>query len=172
MEGGLTRVEVTGGWVQGSHPVNDGQWHHIACTFQNDGSPNATDVKLYVDGAQETTLTSTSSQAINTISNGPVEIGNDPQGRYFSGVIDEARIYNRALSAAEIASLYNATNQTAAAWAQRYFGDATVNWTADVDGDGASLWTEYAFGGQAVDSGFLKHTDPSGNCERPSAGPL
>jgi len=113
-----------------------------------DGTPNATDVKLYVDGAQETTLTSTSSQAINTISNGPVQIGNDARAVTSAAVIDEARIYNRALSAAEIASLYSATNQSGAAWAQRYFGDATVNWTADLDGDGASLWTEYAFGGQ------------------------
>jgi concanavalin A-like lectin/glucanase superfamily protein len=79
-----------------------------------------------------------------------VQIGGDPQGRLFNGTIDEVRIYNRALAASEITALYTATNQSAAAWAYRYFGDATVNWDADVDGDGATLWAEYAFGGQPL----------------------
>ncbi len=148
LEGGQARVEVTGGWVQGSRFVNDGQWHYVACTFHNDGSPNATDVKLYVDGTPETTLTSTQSQSINTTSNGPVVIGSDTQGRFFSGVIDEVRVYSRALAASDVATLYSATNQTAAAWATRYFGETSPDWNADLDGDGASLWTEYAFGGQ------------------------
>ncbi len=150
LEGGMARVEVTGGWVQGSRLVNDGNWHHIACTLHNDGSPNATDVLLYVDGTLETTLTATQSQAINTTSNGPVQIGNDSQGRYFAGVIDEVRIYSRALAASDVAALYSATNQTAEAWATRYFGESTPDWNADLDGDGASLWTEYAFGGQPL----------------------
>jgi hypothetical protein len=148
LEGGNPRLEITGGWVQASRFVNDGQWHHIACTFTNDGTPDATDVKLYIDGTPETVLSSQSSQSLNTLPWNPVTIGNDVQQRLFQGTIDEVHIYNRALSAAEIASLYNATEQSAAAWQRRFFGATTPDWNSDSDGDGANLFLEYAMGGE------------------------
>jgi len=150
LQSGMPRVEVTGGWVQGSHSVNDGQWHHIACTFTNDGSPNVTDLKLYVDGFQETSFSSQSPQAINTLAVSAVTIGSDAQGRFFNGVIDEVQIYSRALSASEITNLVAATNQSAAAWYRRYFGNAAINWGADDDADGLNRFAEYAFGGQPL----------------------
>jgi len=150
IQAGTARLEVTGGWVQGSRTVNNGQWHHVACTFQNDGSPDATDVKLYIDGTLETILGSQSAQAINTLDNGPVTIGTDVQGRFFTGVIDEVHIYDHALSAAEVASLFNDPNQSANAWHRRYFGDAAISWGVDDDSDGMSRLGEYAFGGQPL----------------------
>ncbi len=74
-------------------------------------------------------------------------IGLDAQNRYFEGVIDEVRIYRRALSDAEVAALAAATNQSAAAWYRRYYGDTPVNWTGDSDGDGFSQMVKYALGG-------------------------
>jgi hypothetical protein len=87
-----------------------------------------------------------------------VTIGNDVQGRLFDGIIDEVRIYNRALSAAEVTSLYNSANQSAAAWYRRYFGNAAINWTIDDDADGASRLLEYALGGEPLipDSATMK----------------
>ncbi|MEK7574083.1 MAG: LamG-like jellyroll fold domain-containing protein [Patescibacteria group bacterium] len=39
-----------------------------------------------------------------------MRIGNNPiNNGYFPGIIDDVRIYNRALSAAEILAIYNAT---------------------------------------------------------------
>ena len=39
-----------------------------------------------------------------------MSIGNNPVNNgYFPGIIDDVRIYNRALSAAEILAIYNAT---------------------------------------------------------------
>ncbi len=146
VEGGNARLEITGGWVQGTRLVNDGSWHHIACTFQSDGTPDATEVKLYVDGTSEA-ISSSQSATVNTLGVGPVQIGSDVQNRYFPGVIDEVHIYNRALSAAEISALYNSTDQSAEAWYRRYFGDAAINWGADGD-DGETLLGEYAFGAQ------------------------
>jgi len=150
IQAGTARLEVTGGWVQGSRTVNNGQWHHVACTFQNDGSPDATDVKLYIDGTLETILGSQSAQAINTLDNGPVTIGTDVQGRFFTGVIDEVHIYDHALSAAEVASLFNDPNQSANVWHRRYFGDTPISWGVDDDSDGMSRLGEYAFGGQPL----------------------
>ena len=69
-------------------------WTHLAATY--DGSV----LRSYVNGVQASTrtiggniLTSTSALRIG---------GNSIWGEYFAGLIDEVRIYNRALTAAEI----------------------------------------------------------------------
>ncbi len=95
------RAEVNGGFIIGSTPVNDGQWHHVACTLENDGSPNVTDVKLYVDGQLET-ISAKVSCAINTAASRNVFIGNNFISRYFNGAIDEVRIWDRVRTQAEI----------------------------------------------------------------------
>ena len=73
-------------------PLNS--WTHLAETY--DGSS----VRLYVNG----TLVSTTAAAGSLASSSsPLRIGgNSIWGEYFSGLIDEVRVYNRALSAAEI----------------------------------------------------------------------
>ncbi|MBN1516497.1 cadherin-like domain-containing protein [Candidatus Sumerlaeota bacterium] len=76
-----------------------GIWHHVAVTLDGDTGV------LYVDGVPQVTNTVT----MNPIDFTPVVnyIGKsqwaDP---YLSGAIDEVRIYNYALTAAEIADLY------------------------------------------------------------------
>ena len=69
-------------------------WTHLAATY--DGAT----LRLYVNGVQASSLARTG--AIATSSN-PLQIGGDSlYGQYFRGLIDEVRIYNRALSVAEI----------------------------------------------------------------------
>lgn len=144
---GRLRLEATGGWVVGTRLLNDGQWHHVAATFANDGTPTSLDIKLYVDGTPET-LSTSQSVAINTTTSGPVKIGSDVQSRFWKGQIDEVRIYNRALSSAEVLALAQPADTTGQAWARRYFGAETVNWTLDDDQDGRPRLQEYAFGTQ------------------------
>jgi arylsulfatase A-like enzyme len=144
---GVIRAEITAGFVVGTRTINDGQWHHVACTFANDGTPNATDVKLYVDGTLETISTSTAF-ALNTSASGNVKIGGDIQGRFWSGNIDDARIYRRALSATEITTLAATPETSSLAWHRRYLGNTAVNWLADDEGDGFPRLLEYALGGQ------------------------
>jgi glucose/arabinose dehydrogenase len=71
-------------------------WTHLAMTW--DGSTT----RLYANGSQ----VATAALAGNAIaSNLPLRIGgNGVWGEWFNGVIDEVRVYNRALSAAEIAA--------------------------------------------------------------------
>ncbi|HOX59985.1 MAG TPA: Ig-like domain-containing protein [Candidatus Paceibacterota bacterium] len=144
---GTLRLELGYGNTIAGTPVNDGQWHHVACTLDYLPAPVSTDVKFYVDG-QPDTVVGGAFVAIDTAALDDVLIGSDIQNRFFEGVIDEVRIYDRALSAAEIASLFAAANQSAAAWHRRHFGNAPINWNGDDDGDGASRLGEYAFGGQ------------------------
>ena len=74
-------------------------WTHLAATY--DGSA----VRLYVDGAQVGQLLYTGS--IQT-SNAVLRIGgNSVRAEWFQGLIDEVRVYNRALSAAEVQSDMN-----------------------------------------------------------------
>ena len=57
-------------------------------------------LRLFVNGSQVATRATTG--AIQTTTN-PLWIGgNQPYGEYFQGLIDEVRVYNRALTAAEI----------------------------------------------------------------------
>jgi arylsulfatase A-like enzyme len=147
---GRIRVEIGTGSVVGTTAVNDGQWHHVACTFANDGTPNATDVKLYVDGMLEAVSASTAF-ALNTGNVGDAKIGSDVQNRFWSGAIDEARILPRALSALDIASLANpapSQDPSAAAWWKRHFGNSGIDWSGDADADGISNFAEYAFAGR------------------------
>jgi arylsulfatase A-like enzyme len=146
---GTLRLELGYGNTIGSTPVNDGQWHHIACTLDDSPSPNSSDVKFYVDG-QLDPISGGANVDINTATNNDVLIGCDVQGRFFDGVIDEVRIYNRALTTDEIAAQFNETAGSADAWYRRYFGDAPIDWSVDDDGDGVSRLGEYAFGGQPL----------------------
>ncbi len=144
---GTLRLELGFGNTIAATPVNDGQWHHVACVLSNLPSPTSTNVQFYVDGHPDAVVGG-AFVAINTVASNDVLIGSDIQGRFFNGTIDEVRIFNRALSGQEIAGQSDATNDSALAWHRRYFGNAAMDWNADDDGDGVTRLGEYAFGGQ------------------------
>ena len=76
-----------------------GTWTHLATTY------DGTTLRVYVNGVQVGSLAATGTIASST---GQVTIGgNSVWGEYFAGAVDDVRIYNRALSAAEITSLMN-----------------------------------------------------------------
>lgn len=93
------RVAV-GTWSSGSGGrVNLGEFQHVAVTVEG------TTLKVYVDGALELTQTDVAARMLN---DDPVLIGRPPgsvNADLFRGVIDEVRMYNRALSAGEVAGL-------------------------------------------------------------------
>jgi hypothetical protein len=73
-------------------PVNS--WSHLAATY--DGGT----VRLYVNG---TVVASQAQTTPLTTSTGPLSIGGSvAYGEFFQGVLDELRLYNRALAAGEI----------------------------------------------------------------------
>ena len=104
---GAIRVEVSGGYIVGKTDVRDNEWHHVAAVLEA-GDFDVSDVKLYVDGVEETPYSIVSPEPIYTAVGADVKIGvfigND---RYFTGQIDEVRIYDRALSSGEIYDLAN-----------------------------------------------------------------
>jgi hypothetical protein len=92
------RAELNSGGVKpavsnpGSLPVN--AWSHLAVTY------NGTALRLFVNGVLVSTTPATGS-VVNSA--GALRVGgNTVWGEYFEGLIDEVRIYKRALTAAEI----------------------------------------------------------------------
>jgi len=86
---------------------NNNNWHHVVFTVDGSGG------KLYVDGTQQATQAwNNPAFAAATSTTQPLSIGYYPgtaTNPYFPGTIDEVRIYNRALSAAEVSELYALT---------------------------------------------------------------
>jgi hypothetical protein len=83
-------------------PVDDGEWHFIAGTFGNKK------VRIYVDSVMEKEVTSTGEVDIKP-NDWPITLGieaNNLTGQPYTGSIDEVAIYNRELSANEIADIY------------------------------------------------------------------
>ncbi len=101
------RVEVSGGYISGTRNLADGQWHHVAVVFADDGSPNVEDVLMYIDGSLEIAGACAPCD-ISTAEGDNVTIGMFSAGRqYFNGNIDELYIFDRALPENEIQNLYN-----------------------------------------------------------------
>ena len=109
----FTVATVNNGWYAGagntvdtSSPITVGLWYYIVSTY--DGSY----LRIYVNGI----LGATSSPSIsgNILSSAVFRLGyndNYPTNLdYLNGFLDDVRIYNRALSAAEVAQLYASGN--------------------------------------------------------------
>lgn len=101
--------------------VADDTWHHVAGTY------DGTTLSLYIDGV----LNRTADVGTTTVeTTGPLFIGQNYAGNSytFDGTIDEARLYDTALTAENVLAVYNEVEQPTAA---TLLGD----WTLD-DGAG------------------------------------
>jgi len=86
-----------------SYTIPLDEWLHIAYSY------DGTNTNIYVNGRAELSNCTGESGAI-VADNIALTFGQDGENQWwFSGIIDEVRIYNRALSAAEISDLYQAT---------------------------------------------------------------
>lgn len=97
------RFYVAGSFnVASTTVVQTGIWYHVVGTWDS-----SVGLKIYINGNLEN-----SNAALTTrgTSGQPLQIGNQPifGPRLFNGLIDEASVYNRAVSAAEIQAIYDA----------------------------------------------------------------
>jgi hypothetical protein len=96
---------ATGAWVtiKNSCPLN--QWQHVVFTYNGSGNVNGS--KGYYNGAYAVTGGNVAISG-NLYGASGLRFGSHAGGtaRFFDGFIDEVRIYNRVLSADEIALLY------------------------------------------------------------------
>ncbi len=85
-------------------PFSSGVWHHVVATRDN-----ADTVKLYVDGESVGTIVRQALKAQST-SGSSFTLGSwaDQHSEFFPGLIDEVSVYNRALDASEVKTIFNA----------------------------------------------------------------
>jgi hypothetical protein len=128
----------------GTAPLTPNVWTHLATTY--DGSS----LKLFLNGVQVSSVSVPSSIVSST---GLLKIGgNGIWNEDFAGLIDEVRVYNRALSAAELSTDMNTpvavditppsapSGLTLAGQTQT---SITVSWTASTDNVGVSGYGLY-----------------------------
>jgi hypothetical protein len=93
------------GWTAGNTDVIavPGTWYHVVCSW--DGVMGRT----YIDGVLKTSYAFSASSFANKPAT--TRLGSSaPSGAYLlSGKVDDARLYNRALSESEIKAIYEAT---------------------------------------------------------------
>ena len=99
---------IAAGWygVTGPTRVDDGQWHHIAGTY------DGTTMHMYVDGVLQASNSALPAGPIDNCPGGTLRFGlwwqNFPDR--WVGDMDEMYIYNRALTPTEVTQLFNAPN--------------------------------------------------------------
>ena len=119
-------LSIGGGYTRGNHylgcavieiartglansdlPVTDGQWHHVAVTY------NGSEEAMYVDGVHQHRVAHWLGAVPTNSYNLTIGMNRvDPNPKYnevgssFDGLMDEAMIFNRALSPAEIERLF------------------------------------------------------------------
>ena len=108
ISGGRLRVEHGGGNLQGDTTLNDGEWHHVALTIPAGAPVSYPEVKLYLDGRDDSQHTRDPEgnvfQLVEHNSNVDLTFGRRvPQDdRHYPGQIDDVWIYDRVLAGGEI----------------------------------------------------------------------
>ncbi len=102
-DGGLNTTNTQSYYT--TNDVADGNWHHAVVVRQNGTTP-----KIYIDGiSMSLTAVFANTNNVNTSNSSALVVGSSGAGScYATGILDEPRIYNRALTQAEIIALYNA----------------------------------------------------------------
>lgn len=94
-----------GGWqlATDANDTNLNEPYHLVATY------NGTTLKLYINGVEEATSTPSSAQSEGSVDGlriGGRWDGNPPGSTYFTGYISDAAIWNTALSAGDVTTLY------------------------------------------------------------------
>jgi uncharacterized repeat protein (TIGR03806 family) len=158
-ENGINRISFQTGLGSGganqilhaTSAVNTGNWVHVACTRVKSSG----EMKIYINGALEATRTG----SLATLSANPVLcIGATPgnAAASYEGDLDQIRIYNRAISATEVTSLFQESDALPPyeQWLADHLPGLSYLHGADLDPehDGATNFAEFAFGGDPLAS--------------------
>lgn len=101
---GRIGITPSGGYFYMNPETNDNEWHHVAAVVQDAELPNLhDDVTLYLDGLEAQI------HDIGLLDLWPIQTGDELDvriGRKFNGLLDDLRIYDRALAENEIKALF------------------------------------------------------------------
>lgn len=130
--------------------INDGGWHHTAVSHRRTGA-----AEFYHDGTLIGSVSIGGTGSADTLAPLGINIGRDGNGLNYSWssdlLVDDLRIWRRALTSADIAQISPPQPAGYAAWRQENFPAAQVadpaisGCDADPDSDGIVNLHEYAF---------------------------
>ena len=109
IQGGAVGTHIINSWPENALKVVSAQalavnkWQHVAVVY--DGSSKAAGVKIYLDGKLVGNKVESDTLSGTIVTKTPFKIGSRSGGANYNGEVDELRIYNRALSAAELQRL-------------------------------------------------------------------
>lgn len=86
--------------------LKGGGWHHVFATY--DGSSKAAGIKIYIDGKEQPWNIEQNGLTETIKTDKTLYIGSRNPGSRLKAEIDDVRIFNRTLTAAEVASLFGA----------------------------------------------------------------
>ena len=94
---GVIRVTTADRTLRAASPLTPGTWTHIATTY------DGINQRVFVNGVQVGIRAQTGNM---TVGNQPLRIGGNQvfSGEFYNGLIDNVRVYNRALTAAELSA--------------------------------------------------------------------
>lgn len=100
--------------------LTTGTWQHVAVTW--DGTSSASGAHIYVNGQVVSSYDGSDDPTGSRVDDSGTALGIGGRssglnpGDWFDGNIDDVRVYNRVLSAAEIAALYSNTSPPVGMW--------------------------------------------------------
>ncbi|MCR4284168.1 MAG: fibronectin type III domain-containing protein [Parcubacteria group bacterium] len=131
-------------------PYEDGAWHHIV------GVKDSAQLTLYIDNVLKgsTPFGGTVENSNYKTYIGARGYNNLPQDNYFPGLLDDVRIYNRALTQSDVATLYD-------------FGGYQCNDDTDNDLDGLTDYPDDLGCSSYQDDNEVNSVSPSGDTTPP-----
>jgi methyl coenzyme M reductase beta subunit len=121
---------ASGYLVQDTASLNPDLWYCVAVTYNP--AVHSGLMVLYKDGVQVDSATSVAAQAASTATC----VGRYGAGSYFKGAVDNVMVFDRALTAQEIAILYNGGSGTETIPSDHFYAAYLANgWQFDVSED-------------------------------------
>ncbi|MBI4079192.1 MAG: LamG domain-containing protein [Candidatus Levybacteria bacterium] len=88
--------------VTSSSTITDTNWHFVGCTIDRDGNG-----QVYIDGKADGSAVSMGTDAMATTSNITLGTRSYTATSYLNGQIDDVKIFNYALTAVQVRTIYN-----------------------------------------------------------------
>ena len=99
---------LTGGGGATSFRANNSTLHHACLVFDGSGATNADRLKFYLDGSASTLTFGGSIGTTLGSPTGPLQVGRYAiNSNWTSGSMNDVRVFQRAISSAEVTTLYN-----------------------------------------------------------------